>query len=580
MKKAFRIILPIILALVILLCVAWYLFIYDLAFTRDMLLTGARYFESEGNHTVAAWFYDLAYRQAGDDDAVAIELAQQYKDAGNYTKAEYTLSSAIADGGGTELYVALCKTYVEQDKLLDVVKLLDAVCHPDSKADPAVKEELSAMRPAAPVAHQEPGFYSQYISVTLEAEKGTLYSDASGQFPSVHSDAYLAPIQLIDGENTIYAVSVTADGLVSPLSIFGYTVLGVIEEVSFADPAFENAVRAQLGVAPEKHLLTNDLWDITAFTVPTEAQTLTDLKYLPYLKELTVYGLPADQLRSVSSLSDLETLCVINTPVSADELNTIASLPKLQKLTLSGCSLSSVTALQAAKGLTYLDLSNNTLRNIQALAAMKTLTEVHLQQNVVSDLSALSGLSSLKYLDVSYNDLDDISPILTAKTLQHLNISNNRIGDLTGIGSLSGLTILYASHNAIADVSVLSANTALTELDISNNALTDISALAGLNALTLLDFSYNQVTELPAFTAESMLVTVKGAYNLLTTLDQLSVLTKLNNVYMDYNEEVQSIDKLAQCPLLILVNVYGTKVTDAKALTDLSIVVNYNPVKE
>lgn len=579
MKKAIRIIIPVMLSLAILLCMAWYLFIYDREFTRDVLLTGARYFESEGNHSVAAWFYDLAYRQAGDNDAVAIELAQQYKEAGNFTKAEYTLSNAIADGGGTDLYVALCKTYVEQDKLLDAVELLDTVCRPDSKVDPTVKQELSEMRPAAPKAHQKPGFYSQYISVTLEADKGTLYTDASGQFPSIHTDAYLAPIKLTDGENTIYAVSVTENGLVSPLSIFGYTVLGVIEEVRFSDPSIENAVRAALGVTPDKYLLTNDLWPITSFSVPADAKTLTDLKYLPFLKELTVYGLPADQLRSVSSLSDLESLCVINTPVSADELITIVSLPKLQKLILSGCSLSSITALQSAKGLTYLDISNNTLRNIQPLASMKGLTELHLQHNVVSDLSVLSELSSLKYLDASYNDLSDIAPILSTKTLQHLNISNNRIADLTGIDRLSALTKFFAAHNQIADISMLAANTDLSELDISNNSLTDISALAGLNGLTMLDFSYNQVKELPAFTAESMLVTVKGAYNLLTTLDQLSGLTKLNNVYMDYNEGIKSIDKLAACPLLILVNVYGTKVTDAKALTDLSIVVNYNPIQ-
>lgn len=579
MKKVIRVLIPILLTLAILLCMAWYLFIYDREFTRDVLLHSARYFESDGNHTTAAWFYNLAYRQAGNNDAVAIELAQQYKDAGNYTKAEYTLSSAIADGGSTDLYVALCKTYVEQDKLLDVVKLLDTVCRPDSKVDPLVKEQLNAMRPTAPVAHQAPGFYNQYISVTLESTKGTLYADASGEYPSIHTDAYLAPIKLTDGENTIYAVSVSENGLVSPLSIFGYTVLGVIEEVRFADPAIEDAVRSALGVTANKHLLTNDLWPITSFTVPAEAETLTDLKYLPFLQELSADKIPADQLRSISSLSDLRTLRISNTSVSADELNTIASLPKLQSLTLSNCSLSSITALQAAKEITYLDISNNTLRNIQPLASMKGLTEAYLQHNVISDLSALSALTSLKTLDVSFNDLSDISPVLSVKSLQQLNVSNNHIAALTGIEGLSNLTHLSASHNSIADISMLSGNTALTQLDVSNNSLTDIAALASLNSLTYLNFSYNQVAELPAFTANSKLITINGAYNLLSSLDQLSGLPMLNNVYMDYNEKIKSIEKLADCPLLILVNVYGTKVTEVKALTDLSIVVNYNPTQ-
>lgn len=580
MKKALRIILPILLTLAILLCIAWYLFIYDREFTRDMLLTGARYCESEGNHTAAAWFYNLAYRQAGNNDDVAIELAQQYKDSGNYTKAEFTLSNAIADGGGADLYVALCKTYVEQDKLLDAVNLLDTVCSPDSRVNPTVKEALLAMRPAAPIAHQAPGFYSQYISVTVQADKGTLYTDASGQYPSVHSDAYLAPIVLKDGENTIYAVSVTAEGLVSPLSIFGYTVLGVVEEVVFSDPAVENAVRAALGVTPDKYLLTNDLWSITTFTVPAEATTLADLKYLPFLKELTVYGMPAGQLRNISTLTDLETLCVINTPVYSEELSTIAALPKLQKLTLSGCSLSTISPLQSAKGITYLDISNNTLRNIQPLSAMTGLTEAYLQQNVISDLTALSSLTALKKLDVSYNELDDISPVFSVKSLQKLNFSNNRVSSLSGIEALTALTELSAISNGIADISMLSANTELTHLEVSNNALTDITGLSGLNKLQHLDFSHNKVKELPAFTVESQLITINGSYNLLESLDQLSGLTKLNNVYMDYNEQIKAIEKLAECPLLVLVNVYGTKVTEVKALTDLSIVVNYNPVQE
>ena len=119
MKKAFRIMVPILLALAILLCMGWYLFIYDREFTRDSLLYCARHFDNKGNRALASWFYDRAYDQAGDNDNVAIELANQYKADGNYTQAEATLAQAIEDGGGINLYIALCKTYVEQNKLLD-----------------------------------------------------------------------------------------------------------------------------------------------------------------------------------------------------------------------------------------------------------------------------------------------------------------------------------------------------------------------------------------------------------------------------------------------------------------------------
>jgi len=146
MKKFFKIVIPILLVLAIIACIGWYLFIYDRDFTRDMLLNGARYFDERGNHTVSGWLYDQAYVQANNNDIVAIELADLHKADGNYTKAEYTLTRAISDGGSTELYLALCKTYMEQDKLLDIVKLLDSVLADNSTVDPMVKQELSALR--------------------------------------------------------------------------------------------------------------------------------------------------------------------------------------------------------------------------------------------------------------------------------------------------------------------------------------------------------------------------------------------------------------------------------------------------
>ena len=107
MKRAFKIILPIILAIALLATTAWYLFVFDREFTRDMLLSCARYFEDNGNHSTAQWFYDTAYAQVDDNDSIAIELSEHYKETGNYTKAEYTLYKAIQDGGGVELYMAL-----------------------------------------------------------------------------------------------------------------------------------------------------------------------------------------------------------------------------------------------------------------------------------------------------------------------------------------------------------------------------------------------------------------------------------------------------------------------------------------
>ena len=572
MKKALRIILPVFLAIAIILCTAWYLFVYDRDFTRDMLLSIARHSENQGNHNVAAWFYNIAYAQSGNNDAVAIELAQQYKSSGNYTKAEYTLSSAIADGGGVDLYIALCNTYVEQDKLLDAVTMLDNITNPQ------IKEEIATLRPTAPAVSPDPGFYSQYISVTLSSEGGTVYASPLGVFPSTQDTPREEPIALSDGENTIYAISIADNGLVSPLSIYGYTVGGVIQEMEFTDSAIEAAIRTQLNVSAEKQLYTNDLWTIKSFDVPSKATSYSDLKHLSFLERLTVSGRKSNDLSFLASLANLNELVISDMTVSQESLQTIAGLPLLKKLTLKNCSLSSVSPLSNATSLVYLDINNNTVRNIDAIASLHNLQELNLQHNAVVDLSALSSLTKLSKLDVSYNALTSLSSIANLTGLAWLDASANSITELGNLGNLSALTYLSLQSNQIANITTLASCKALTDLNLSSNAITDISSLSALTNLLNFDFSYNQVKKLPSFPKSCSLVSINGSHNLISSLDSLSGLVNLNHVYMDYNTDISSIKALGNCPVLVQVNVYGTKVKNVSSLTNEGIIVNYKPV--
>lgn len=573
MKKVIRFLFPLALTVAVIICSVWYLFQYDRDFTRDALLTGARYFESKGNHTFAAKLYDLAYSHAGDNDAVAIELAEQYKSSGNYTKAEFTLSNAIADGGGIELYIALCKVYVEQDKLLDAVAMLNSITIPEIKA------QLETLRPKAPTISEEPGFYSQYISVSLSAESGTLYATTNGEYPSIEDTQYTDPFTLVEGENTIIALSVADNGLVSPLSTFGYIIGGVIEEVEFEDTAIEAKLHEILEISPDEPIFTNDLWAITEFIIPEEAVCYTDLKYLPYLESLSIHNGVSSELFNISSLSSLTKLEIVNCTVAEDDLEKIASLPLLKSLTLQNCGISSITKLSEARSLVQLDLNNNAVRNINPLASLTKLQELNLQHNAVTSLTSLASLSALKKLDVSYNTLSSIAPISELTGLTWLDANTNKITDIGELNKLTSLSYLSLSKNNITDIAKVAFCTALTELDISNNAITDITPLQGLVKLVYFNFSYNQVAQLPQWSKDCALVTIDGAYNLLSSLDELSGMQALNNVYMDYNEEIESVEALAVCPVLIQVNVYGTKVADVKSLTDQSVIVNYTPVQ-
>lgn len=572
MKRALKIILPILISVAIILCIGWYLLKYDRDFTRDVLVSFARSLEDQGNHTLSAWLYDVAYEHSGKDEIVAIELAEQFKQAGNYTKAEYTLSNAIADGGSVDLYIALCKTYVEQDKLLDAVTMLDNV------ADPLIKQQLEACRPKAPTASFESGYYNQYISVTLSAPKGKIYTAIGSEYPSTENAPCTEPIALQGGETTISALTVGDNGLVSSLSIFGYTIGGVIEEVSLTDPAIERIVRQQLQVSDDHVLYSDELWNITSLVIPKDAKDLSDLALLPFLKQLTIRDVKFESMSVLSCLTGLEELVITDTILSTQDLQVIAALPKLTTLTLTGCNLSGISELSAATKLKYLDLGNNTIQDLTALEGMSNLTYLSLTHNAVTELTSLSKLTELTTLDLSYNSIASSAPLAYCPELGILDLTGNSLTTLDGLDQLTKLKALSVAFNQLTDVSILRNNTSLSVLEISNNAITDITPLSGLNSLTTFNFSFNQVTKLPGFSKDCALVTIKGSENLVTSLEPLSGLKNLNYVIMDQNAGITSVDCLTKCYQLVEVSVFGTKVKDASALKEMNVIVKYAPV--
>ena len=575
MKKLIHFLVPLLMIVLVIASIGWYLFVYDRAFTRDLLLQQARDNDLKGNTSLSSWFYNLAYGFSGQDENVAIELANQYKASGNYTKAEVTLSKAIRDGATKELYIALCKTYVEQDKILDAVSMLANI------PNASIKAELEAMRPAAPQADYPSGYYSQYISVTLSSSEGTtLYYTTDGDYPSIADEPYSAPIELPLGESQVYAVSVADNGLVSPVTILGYTIGGVIEPVIFMDASMEQAIRAALGYDQSHVLYTNDLWQITELEVPSDAMTLEDLIYLTYLENLTVNGRNMSNLQDFAGLNHLKKLDLSGCRFPADSLKTIASLPHLKELNLSNCSLSTLSGLENAESMEILDISNNTIRNLEPLSNMSALSELYLQHNAVANLTVVGGLPELTVLDVSYNALTSIAPLTGNVRLTKLNAANNQIGDVSAAASLPMLAELNLDYNGLTDISGLSGCASLKTLTVSNNQLSSIDALSGMSTLERLDFSYNSVSSLPDFGANSAMQVIDGSYNALESIDSIAKMADISYIYMDYNK-LTSVDALADCFHLVQVNVYGNEIPDVSALTEHDILVNYDPtVKE
>lgn len=585
MKRALKILLPLVLIAVLIASAVWYLTVYDRDFTRDMLLSQARKAEASGYHKLGEWFYDLAYNFSSQDEDVAIELARQYEKDGNYTKAEYTLYQAISDGGSAKLYAERSRIFVAQDKLMDSVNMLDSI------SDTTIRAELNAMRPMVPSTNYDPSIlYNEYISIELSAPSGKIYATTDGSYPSLENGEYTEPIPLSAGETVIYAVTVGENGLVSPLAIYSYTVGGIIEQVSFADPAVEQSLRAQLGLVDRPYVYTDELWAVEEFVMPAEAATYADLQYLPYLTKLTIENGISEELGYIAGLQALQELSITDTTLSEKDLAAIAVLPELTKLTLVNCGRPSIAPLSAAHNLEYLDYRYNSLQDLGPLVGCPNLKELYLSHNAIMDLSPLSGLTQLQVLEISNNALSVIDPICVLPALETLNISANNISSLGNIGDLAKLRYLDCQNNHItalfadglpgSPVSGLEKCLQLEHLNIANNEILDILPLSALTKLTYLNFAHNQIPELPQFSKELPLVTIDGSYNMLLSLEPLSGLPHLNNVFMDYNEEIETVESLENCPMLVKVKVFGTKVTEVKFLTDMGIVVEYDPTQK
>lgn len=572
MKRFLKVFLPILLSVVILLGVAWYFLVYDKMLTQTILMDLSHHFSNKGDYNTAAWLNDLAFNHFGNDDAVPLEQAELYLSRGNYTQAERVLHRGIENGGGVELYVMLSKIYVEQDKLLDAAELLDQI------ADPGVKKELAAIRPSAPKPSIPEGEYHEYADVIFSSPDADVYIHEGNEYPSTATDFHNSKITLHSGENIFSCLAVGKNGLVSSLENYTYIVGGVIEPVNFSDPAMESEIRKQLNLPAGTTVYSDDIWTITSFTIPKEAKNYTELKYMPYLQELTIDSGITDQLTYVENMPDLKILTVTNTIVSAEELSIIAKLKNLERLTLNGCSLTSLTPLKPMSDLLYLDVGNNTIRNLEPVASMTKLEALNLQRNAVNDLSGISGNKSLVILDVSYNSLSDLSVAFNLSKLQWLNAQYNTISTLTGISKLSKLAYLDVSNNNISDVTPLAECLQLESLNVASNNVSNIKSLSSLVNMTDFVFSHNSVTELPSWKRSCKLQNITGDHNNIKSLAPLAGLMALNCVYMDYNPNLSDVNVLKDCQVLFRVDVFGTKVKDISALQERNITVNYNPV--
>jgi hypothetical protein len=552
MKHALKIIIPLVLVVVILASACWFFLSYRPDLTASVLVYWGDRYEASGRYGRAISFYKAAARYAPDDWRIPVALSNAYVKDGNYTKSEYTLVSAItAHPEYPDLYIALSKTYVAQDKLLDAEQMLSRI------TNDKVKAKLDSLRPSTPVLSPDSGSYTDYISVSVTSKSGTTFLSSSGDFPSMLTDLYTGPVKLQGGETSIIAVTVGDNGLVSDAARAGYTVGHVVEKVTIKDSTLDAYIRQTLNKSSSDDLMSDELWSITELTMPDGVTDLSDLSLFTGLQSLTIRGQAALDFSVLSQLTGLQHLDISGCTLSTAGLDLIGTLPDLTYLDISNCAVTSVNSLVGLTKLTYLNLSDNSISDITALSSMTALQELYLTNNPVKTITYLNNCLAL----------------------QKLNIENCGVAKLSAVAGNTSLTELDAASNSIEDISVLSGCTALQKLDVTSNQVKDISVLASLPALTTFLGDKNQITAIPKFDAKaSELVTFSVNSNKITDLSGLAGIGTLNVVKADYNL-VKDVSVLKTCALLVQVDVWNDplNLTTIKPLEDMSVVVTYNP---
>ncbi|MFR5761309.1 MAG: leucine-rich repeat domain-containing protein [Oscillospiraceae bacterium] len=534
MKHTLKILIPILLILALLIGACYFFLIARRDLTESVFTYWGNHFYNNGRYGRAITCYKLAMHFAPKDAELAIWLSNAYKRSGNYTKAEYTLVNAITQSpDAADLYIALSKTYVEQDKLLDAETMLGRI------TNDTVRTQIDALRPAAPVIEPESGTYTEYIDVTITGTEGHRLRRLQQRFPGRGDGHLYRPHLLTAGESKIVALSVADNGLVSDAVYAGYTVGSVVEPVTLADAGLDSYVRELLGKTAGSTLMTDELWAIEELDLPDTVASLEDLPY--FHRPAHARAAPQQRVdglvgpRPAAADAAYAGPVRLHALVGGDEHHRL--LPELTSLNLSGCAVIDINALIGLQKLEFLDLSNNTISDLTALSALQALKELHLTNNPITSLANLKNCTQLEILYANQCSITRIA----------------------GLADHMALKELYLANNQIADISVLASCTALQTLDLSFNAVTDISIVSELRQLVDLNVSNNQITVFPAVDADTPLWHVDISHNQIEDLTGLAGNLSVNFINADYNK-IKSIAKLEECVMLVKMNLWDNPV--------------------
>lgn len=257
------------------------------------------------------------------------------------------------------------------------------------------------------------------------------------------------------------------------------------EALKFADPVFEELLKAELG---KEEIYPADLAGISGVRIAADKFMFLSGKGRPsksiilYEKDTFEYeGQKYTGYGTMKSLEDLQyfpDLTALHVTLQPGvDYSTIPEDLKLGQLTITQSQLTDLGFLQKVPGLVSLNLNTNDIGDISILKELPELKYLSLNFNQISDLQALVELLKLEELTAYDNQIVDITPLAELKNLTEIGFYNNAIKDITVLQGLTNLKTVELINNQIEDVSPLKDFTAFERLALTGNPVTNIELL-------------------------------------------------------------------------------------------------------
>ena len=266
-------------------------------------------------------------------------------------------------------------------------------------------------------------------------------------------------------------------------------VLAGDTEAVFTDSRLDTAARTYAGIS-EGPLHVSDLAGLSTLSLESpDANTISELRYFPDLKQLTLTGFQEENLKALP-LCGVEKLTLRDCRLTS--LKGIGRLTLLRELDTEGCPISSLGDLSSCLQLRRLRLAGADIRSFAPLKTLTVLAEAEIHNAGLNELRPLMRLSNLT--DLSFRDCDLRGRFFTRfdrewniVTLSLIDCELNSTKNLEDFTGLRELTLIRSGEkldwSALAGLSSLRAVTAdETVAPVLREALADSGNLTELIA--------------------------------------------------------------------------------------------------